>query len=107
MPWIYVFIGLRSLLPLGMDSRKTVAVMMLAIAALSWARPARLVRRLVLSLKQRGYVTAAREFGLPEAIIFVRHILPGTYGLLATQALILFRGSCWPKSRSPIWGGQE
>ncbi len=90
LPWLYLLIGLRSLLPLGMAPRKAVAVMLLMIAAVSWARPARLVRGLVLSLKERGYVAAARGFNVPEWRIFGRHILPGTYGLLATQALVLF-----------------
>ncbi len=90
LPWLYVLIGLRSLLPLGITPRKAVALMMLSIAAVSWARPARLVRGLVLSLKERGYVIAARGFHVPEWKIFIRHILPGTYGLLATQALVLF-----------------
>ena len=90
LPWLYVLIALRSALPLGLASRRAVAVMLVAIAAVSWARPARLVRGMVFSLKQRGYVIAARGFLVPEWQIFVRHILPGTYDLLATQALVLF-----------------
>ena len=90
LPWLYVLIGLRSALPLGLTSRKAVAVMLVAIAAVSWARPARLVRCMVFSLKTRGYVIAARGFLVPEWRIFIRHILPGTYDLLATQALVLF-----------------
>jgi ABC-type dipeptide/oligopeptide/nickel transport system permease subunit len=90
LPWLYVLIGLRAVLPLQMRPRTSVALMLLVMAAVSWARPARLVRGVVLSLSQRGYVEAARGFGVPERSIVFRHLLPGTYGVLLTQALILF-----------------
>ena len=44
LPWLYALIGLRAVLPLDMKPRTAVAVMLLFIALLSWARPARLVR---------------------------------------------------------------
>src|ERR1017187_5617340 len=64
--------------------------MLTLIALVSWARPARLVRGLVLSLSERGYVEAAQGFGVPGFRIFLRHVLPGTLGLLAVQTLVLF-----------------
>lgn len=90
LPWLYVLIGLRAVLPLSMKPRAAVAAMLGLIALVSWARPARLVRGLVLSLSERGYVEAARGFGVPGFRIFRRHVLPGTLGLLAVQALVLF-----------------
>jgi ABC-type dipeptide/oligopeptide/nickel transport system permease subunit len=70
LPWLYVLIGLRAVLPLSTKPRTAVALMLLVIALVSWARPARLVRGLVLSLSQRGYVEAARGFGVPGWRIF-------------------------------------
>jgi peptide/nickel transport system permease protein len=90
LPWLYALIGLRAVLPLDMKPRTAVAVMLLFIALLSWARPARLVRGMVLSLSERGYVESARGFGVPEWRIFLRHILPPTLGVLGAQALVLF-----------------
>ncbi len=90
LPWLYVLIGLRAVMPLDMKPRPAVAAMLALIALVSWARPARLVRGLVLSLSERGYVEAARGFGVPPFRIYLRHILPGTLGLLAVQALVLF-----------------
>ena len=90
LPWLYMLIGLRAVLPLSMKPRTAVASMFFLMAMVSWARPARLVRGVVLTLSQRGYVEAARGFGVPEWRIFLRHVLPGTYGLAAAQALILF-----------------
>ena len=56
---------------------------------INWARPARLARGLVLSLSQKGYVEAARGFGVPGWKILARHIFPGTTGALVAQALSL------------------
>jgi ABC-type dipeptide/oligopeptide/nickel transport system permease subunit len=90
LPWLYVLIGLRAVLPLSMKPRAAVAAMLGIIALVSWARPARLVRGLVLSLSERGYVEAARGFGVSGFRIFLRHVLPGTWGVLAVQTLVLF-----------------
>lgn len=90
LPWVYVLVGLRALLPLDTKPRSAVAIMLFVIALVSWARPARLVRGLVLSLSRRGYVEAARGFGVPEWKIFLRHVFPGTLGALSAQALVLF-----------------
>ena len=90
LPWLYLLLAVRALLPLRAAPRTAFIILLLLIALVSWARPARLVRGMVLSLKERGYVEPARGFGVPPWKIFVRHILPGTYGLLATQALLLF-----------------
>jgi len=90
VPWLYALIGLRAVLPLNMKPRVAVASMLFAIALVSWARPARLIRGLVLTLSERGYVKAARGFGVPAWKILTRHILPGTYGVLAAQALVIF-----------------
>src|SRR5215471_3039456 len=90
LPWLYLLIGIRAVLPLDLKPRSAVLVMLLTIALVSWARPARLIRGLVLSLSERGYVEAARGFGVPEWKIFLRHILPGTLGVLGAQALLFF-----------------
>lgn len=87
MPWLYLLIGLRAALPLDMPPRAAVALMLAAIATVSWARPARLVRGVVLSLSGREYVLAAKGFGVPGWRIFLTHILPATTGLLTAQLL--------------------
>jgi peptide/nickel transport system permease protein len=43
----------------------------------------------VLSVKERDFVRAARGFGAPDGYLLLRHILPETSGVLLTQAAIL------------------
>ncbi|WP_423793755.1 nickel ABC transporter permease subunit NikC [Methylobacterium indicum] len=59
-----------------------------AIALSHWAWYARIVRGLVLELKTRDYVLAARIAGAPRRAIFFEHILPGVVPSLAALATL-------------------
>ena len=59
------------------------------LGAVGWARPARLVRGVVLSAKERDFVRAARGFGATSGYLLRRHILPEASSVLLTQAAIL------------------
>ncbi len=89
VPWLYVLVAARAAMPLSLPPRTAMLAIVLLIAALNWARPARLSRGLVLSLSHKGYVEAARGFGVPRWRILVDHIFPGTTGALVAQALSL------------------
>ena len=49
---------------------------MIALIALSWVSYARVVRGLVLSMRERGFVRASRILGASDRQLMVRHILP-------------------------------
>ena len=57
----------------------------LVVGLVSWARPSRVIRSVVLSLAAREYVTAARGLGASSARIIVRHLLPGTIALMVVE----------------------
>ena len=52
--------------------------MMIALTAVAWPSYARLVRGDILSVKERGFVTAARTLGASGGRIFWRHIVPNS-----------------------------
>jgi len=58
----------------------------IAIAAVTWAVYARLVRGQILSLRQREFVEAARAMGASRRRIVLRHLLPNTLAPLMVQA---------------------
>lgn len=49
---------------------------MIAVAAVQWVGYARIVRGLVLSIKEKDYVQTAITCGTPHIFIILRHILP-------------------------------
>ena len=89
VPWLYCLLAIRAFLPLHMSQGQVFFTLILVIGLRGWARPARMIRGVVLSAKERDYVLAARGFGGSGLYLLRRHILPHTYGVLLTQAAIL------------------
>jgi peptide/nickel transport system permease protein len=89
LPWLYLLLAVRSFLPLHVSSGQTFLLLVAVIGTVGWARPARLIRGVVLSSRSRKYVLASRGFGASNAYILRRHVLPHTYGILLTQAALL------------------
>jgi peptide/nickel transport system permease protein len=89
LPWLYLLFAIRAFLPLTVNPLQAFFLIVAVIAAVGWARPARLVRGIVLSAKERDFVRAARGFGASNLYLLRRHILPETSSVLLTQAAIL------------------
>jgi peptide/nickel transport system permease protein len=89
LPWLYLLFALRAFLPLAVSPLKAFLLVIVVLAAVGWARPARLVRGVVLSAKERDFVRAARGFGASNGYLLWRHIMPETSSVLLTQAAIL------------------
>ena len=89
LPWIYLLFAVRAFLPLHVGARQSFFLLLGVIGVTGWARPARLIRGVVLSSKQRDYIQAARGFGASSVYILRRHILPETSAVALTQAGLL------------------
>lgn len=89
LPWLYLLFALRAFLPLTVSPLQAFLLIITVLGAVGWARPARLVRGVVLSAKERDFVRAARGFGTTGGYLLRRHILPEASGVLLTQAAIL------------------
>lgn len=59
--------------------------LILVIGLLIWARPARLIRSQVLSVRESGHAQAARAMGAAHHYIMTRHILPRITPLIVMQ----------------------
>jgi peptide/nickel transport system permease protein len=92
-----------------------VATVVIAIAIPEVPRVTRLVRSLVLTLREEPYVEAARALATPTPVILWRHILPnamapllvqGTFvaaSAVLTEAILSFLGLGLPPD-VPTWG---
>lgn len=89
LPWLYFLLGVRAFLPLHVSPGRTFLLLTCVIGLIGWARPARLVRGVVLSARSRNYVLAAQGFGASDVYLMRRHILPEVLGVLLTQAALL------------------
>lgn len=89
LPWLYLLLAVRSMLPLHLDTTRAYLLVVAVIGAVGWARPGRLVRGMVLSAKVRDYVVAARASGATDLYLLRRHVLPQTTGVVLTQLGVL------------------
>ncbi len=88
-PLLYLLLAIRAALPIQMDPLAAFGIAIAVISLVGWARPARLVRGVVLSARERGYVLAAKGFGASPAYLLRRHVLPDALPVLWTQAALL------------------
>ena len=89
LPWLYLLFAVRAFLPLQMEPLQAFIVLISVIGFVGWARPARLVRGVFLSARERNFVHAARGFGAGDGYIVRRHIVPQASGVILTQAALL------------------
>ncbi len=89
LPWLYLLLALRAFLPLHVSTLQIFFLLIAVIGLVGWARPARLIRGVVLSAKERTHVLAARSFGASDFYLLRRHILPETREIVLTQMALL------------------
>jgi len=79
----------RAVLPLHVSEWQVFLLIMAVIGLIGWTRPARLIRGLVLSGRERNFVLAARGFGASDLYLLRRHVLPQAYPIILTQLALL------------------
>jgi peptide/nickel transport system permease protein len=89
LPWLYLLFGVRAALPLEVSEAQVFLLLVAVVGLIGWARPARLIRGVVLSARERYSVLAARGFGASNGYLLRRHVLPDTYGVVLTQMTLL------------------
>jgi len=78
IPSFYLLIGLAAILPAGMSSSQRFALITVILSLIGWAGLARVIRGMVLSIREEEFVQAARAAGMPEFVNIVKHVIPQT-----------------------------
>jgi peptide/nickel transport system permease protein len=89
LPWLYLLLAVRAALPLHIGTVEAFLLLIVIIGGVGWVRPARLVRGVAMSARERGFVLAARGFGASDFYLIRRHLLPLTWSVVITQATVL------------------
>jgi len=92
IPGLYLIIALRTLFPADLPSRQTYLAIVALLSVIGWASLARLIRGMVLSIKQTDYVAAAEALGVGRLRIITRHILPNTTSVAIVAATVAIPG---------------
>jgi len=113
LPRLVLLLAVLAVASRAQEGRFLLVAMVLGLTG--WMPVARIVRTEVLSLRHRGWVTAAKAMGLPRGRILLRHVLPfalppvivhasllvGT--TILAEAALSFLGLGIPQP-TPTWG---
>ena len=78
IPSFYLLISLAAILPANMTSIQRFTLITVILAFIGWAGLSRVVRGMVLSIKNQEYVEASQAIGASSLRIITKHILPQT-----------------------------
>lgn len=78
IPGFYLMLALRAAFPPGLSSIEVYFMIVLIMSFIGWAGLARVIRGMVLSIREKEFVTAAISSGENSLRIILRYILPNT-----------------------------
>ena len=92
VPALYLILALRAVFPDDISSDKMYFIIVGILSFIAWASMSRIIRGMVLSIKENDYVTAARALGLGHMRIIIKHILPNTLSFVIVAATVSVPG---------------
>ncbi|MCS6875388.1 MAG: ABC transporter permease [Aquificaceae bacterium] len=92
IPTFYLMLSLRSVFPLTMESLQVFIMVVFILSFLGWAGLARVVRGMVLSLREKEFIQSAKTYGAGTLRILRVHVLPNAYYYLIVSATLSFPG---------------
>jgi peptide/nickel transport system permease protein len=91
-PDIPLFLALSAAIPKFWSPIAVYFMITIILSFLGWGGLARQLRGMILSLREREYVLAARSTGASDARIMFRHLLPGTMSHIVVIATLSVPG---------------
>ena len=88
IPTFYLLIGLAAILPAGMTSTERFALITVILSFVGWASLARVIRGMVLALREEEFVHAARAAGMTELGTVIKHVIPQTASFIIVAATL-------------------
>jgi peptide/nickel transport system permease protein len=85
LPWLFLLITARALMPLNVSPLVSVLVTFLLLGLLGWTAAARVLCTTAGSLRTSDFVRQARAAGLPRQRLFWIHVVPNLKPVLYAQ----------------------
>jgi peptide/nickel transport system permease protein len=88
LPSLYLILVLRQTFGTNLSSIQIYLIIIVILSFIGWASQARVIRGMVLSLKEQEYVVAAEALGFSRFWIVIKHILPNTISFVIVTATL-------------------
>lgn len=92
-PSFYLFLTLASVLPPTLSGGARLFMLSAVFSLVGWGGLARVIRGLVLSIREMEFVLAARAAGLRDLKVILRHVLPSTSSYVIVAATLTIPGA--------------
>ena len=89
LPWIFLFIILRALLPLNTTPSISILLTFALMGIAGWAWPARIINASLRQIRNSGWLLQARASGLPARRIALVHVWPHVRAVAVAQFRVL------------------
>ncbi|MCM8785208.1 MAG: ABC transporter permease [Candidatus Omnitrophica bacterium] len=103
-PAFYLMLALRAVFPLNLSSFQIYLLIVIILSLIGWAGLARIIRGMVLSIKEEEYVLAAKSLGLSSFRIIFKHIIPNTFSYSITAITLSIPGYILGESTLSLLG---
>lgn len=103
IPTLFLLISLRAVFPANVDPLTTFYLVVGLLGFIGWGGLARVVRGVVLSVREQDYVQAARALGASDGRILARHVLPATASYVIVSLSSPSPASSWLSRACPSW----
>ncbi len=91
-PAFYLMLALRSMFPIDMPSILVFIVIVVILSLIGWAGLSRVIRGMVLSIRENDYVKAARVLGGSHLYVILKHVVPNTLSYVIIAATLSIPG---------------
>jgi ABC-type dipeptide/oligopeptide/nickel transport system permease subunit len=85
MPWLFLLITVRALLPLNVSPLTSVAITFALLGCLGWATAARVVCANARTLRNSDFILLAQASGCSGFRLLIRHLIPNLMPVLYAQ----------------------
>lgn len=92
VPDFYLLLALAAALPPTLNPVAVYGLIIVILSFVGWAGMARIIRGMVLSVREREYVEAGKALGLSDIQLITRHVLPSTFTYAIIAATISVPG---------------
>ncbi|GAB6073140.1 ABC transporter permease [Venenivibrio stagnispumantis] len=87
-PGFYLMLALRAIFPINLSSIKVYLLIVIILSFVGWAGLARVIRGMVLGVREQEFVIAAKSYGASSFRIITKHIIPNTFSYLLVAATL-------------------
>ncbi|WP_084609422.1 ABC transporter permease [Sulfurihydrogenibium subterraneum] len=103
-PGFYLMLALRAVFPITLSSVEVFLLIVVILSFVGWAGLARVIRGMVLSIREQEYVLAAKSYGASSFRIITKHIIPNTFSYLLIAATLSIPGYILGESALSLLG---